>query len=75
MKKPYQSQTQTQTTKVNKKCRTERNHLDRSTPVAFELDYKDVYQQLAPLTTVLTIPKGAHSSIKVPTVIKSNHPI
>ena len=55
------------------KCRIGDNCLDRSIPVASEPDYKDVHEQLAPFSTVLTIPKGAHSSIQVPIVNKSNY--
>ena len=45
------------------KCRIGDNCLDRSIPVASEPDYKDRHEQLAPFSTVLTTPKGAHSSI------------
>ena len=55
------------------KCRIGDNCLDRSIPVASDPDYKDVHEQLAPFSTILTIPKGAHSSIQVTIVNKSNY--
>ena len=61
--------------KVSVKCRIERNYLDQSIPVAFEPISSDTHQDLHVMPSVLRLPKGTSSSIKISIINRSSHDV
>ena len=61
--------------KVSVKCRIERNYLDQSIPVAFEPISSDTHQDLHVMPSVLRLPKGTSSSIKISIINNFRHDV
>ena len=60
---------------ISIKCRIERNYFDQSIPVAFEPVSSDFHQDLHVMPSVLTLPKGATSAIKIPIINNFSHDV